>query len=363
MHDPARRDGIARPYHACVPRPLLIFTDERMMLHDPGADHPEQPARLRAAVAALRNTGLPLRWHAPAPAPVEAILALHDRAYVDRILGLRGRSAQLDPDTALSPGSIDAALLAAGAAIDAVKAVCTPGAETTAAVALVRPPGHHAERGCAMGFCLFDNIAIAADHAIRSLGLERVLIVDWDVHHGNATQHLFEERNDVLFVSLHQFPFWPGTGGPGEIGIGPGEHFTLNIPLPEGCGDAEYVHCFRALVEPVARQFMPQLVLISAGFDAHRRDPLAGMRVTEAGFSAMCASMRGIADRCADGKIALVLEGGYDLEALGASVAACARVLTADVPAVPDIGTPHPAIDELVGRLRALHAPRWRFNE
>jgi acetoin utilization deacetylase AcuC-like enzyme len=182
--------------------------------------------------------------------------------------------------------------------------------------AFVRPPGHHAERRRAMGFCLFNNVAIGAAYLRRRYKLDRVLIMDWDVHHGNGTQHLFENDPQVLYISTHQFPFYPGTGAVNEVGSAEGEGFTVNLPFPAGFGDAEYVDAFHQVIEPIAEQYRPQFVLISAGFDPHVRDPLAGMTVTEAGFAAMARSLIGVASKTAAGRCVAVLEGGYDLRAI-----------------------------------------------
>ena len=198
-----------------------------------------------------------------------------------------------------------------------------------ATLALVRPPGHHAERDRAMGFCLFNNVAVAAAHA-RSLGAERVAIVDYDVHHGNGTQHIFEGDPSVLYVSLHQFPYYPGTGAADEIGAGAGAGFTVNLPLEAGATDEDYRLVFADVVLPVLRQFKPDLVLVSAGFDAHERDPLAGMRLTTGAFAAMTMELRQVAEECCGGRIVAVTEGGYDLQALGASLDAVVRVLADD---------------------------------
>src|SRR3954468_1430108 len=269
----------------------LLITGEGMLAHDPGPGHPERPERLLAILANLRARPIPgTRWAPPTPAPREALERVHTRAYVDSILRLRGQSADLDPDTSVSPGSVDAALLAAGSAIDAVDAVMTGPAAS--AFALVRPPGHHAEPARAMGFCFFNNIAIAAAHARARHGCRRVLIIDWDVHHGNGTQAAFYSDSSVLFVSFHQFPLYPGTGAPRELGPGPGLGYTINLPMPAGMGDGDYAAIFDLVVSPIADACAPDLVLVSAGFDAHRADPLGEMRLTELGFRHLCAAAR-----------------------------------------------------------------------
>ncbi len=337
-------------------RDILLLFDPAMMDHDPGPGHPERPPRLEAIRRRLVASPVPgARWASAEPAERPAIERIHEPGYVQRLESLRGRIATFDQDTAVSAGSLPAAYLAAGAAIGAAEAVAAGVARR--AFALVRPPGHHAEAGTAMGFCLFNNVAVAAAHARAALGLERILIVDWDVHDGNGTQHLFEERNDVLYFSTHRFPFYPGTGAAEEIGLGAGEGFTVNVPLPAGFGDAEHLAIFERILVPVADRYRPDLILVSAGFDSHRDDPLGDMTMTEAGFAALCAVVCGLADRHCGGRLALVLEGGYDLHALAASVHACAEVLAgAAAPAVQRPG--HTRADAIIERVRRIHGVR-----
>ena len=234
----------------------------------------------------------------------------------------------LDPDTFTSPRTWDAARMAAGAAVSAVDHVLDKGAGSRA-FALVRPPGHHAEHGRAMGFCFFNSIAIAAAHA-RARGLSRVAIVDFDVHHGNGTQWSFYDDPAVLFVSSHQYPYYPGTGAANDIGQGAGTGFTLNLPLSAGATDADYELAFMRLALPVVRQFRPELVLVSAGFDAHMDDPLAGMRLTSAYFGRLMRAIADVADATAQGRLVAVTEGGYDLVGLATSLRAAISALTAD---------------------------------
>lgn len=308
---------------------VALFTDRRMEGHDAGEGHPERPERLRALLDSLEASPVPGTELRAAPLATRAQLQrVHWASYLDLVQSARGEYAEFDPDTLTGPDSVQAAELAAGAAIAAVESACagTPG------FALVRPPGHHAERGRAMGFCLYNNVAVAAEHARAALGIERVLIVDWDVHHGNGTQHHFEDRPDVLFFSTHRAPFYPGSGAASEQGRGEGRGATINAPLPEGAGDGDLAASFAELLLPAAERFRPQLVLVSAGFDAHRRDPLGGFACTEEGFAHLTGVVMDIARRHADGRIALTLEGGYDLDALSASVRACLQVLCGAAP-------------------------------
>jgi len=256
---------------------------------------------------------------APRLAEEAEIERVHDRMHVRAIAASEGRACtRYDPDTAASARSFEAAKLAAGASIDLADAILD-GAVNNGFAAL-RPPGHHAERDRPMGFCLFNNVAIAARHLCVERGLERVLVLDWDVHHGNGTQHTFYGDPSVMYVSLHQYPFYPGTGSADEIGAGDGVGFTVNVPMPAGCGDATYRAAFRDLILPIARSFDPQFVLVSAGFDAHRDDPLASMALSAEAFGDMTDALVALADECCDGRIMCLLEGGYSLEALRDSV-------------------------------------------
>lgn len=345
-------------------REVLLLSDDRMVGHDPGIGHPERPDRLRAILNDLRSRPISgARLVQPRAAARAAIKRVHSSEHVDQIDTLRGRKVMLDADTATSPASVDAAYLAASAAIDAVEFVCKdsePRGKTDAArhaFALVRPPGHHAERDRAMGFCLFNNIAIAAAHAIAELGCRRVLIVDWDVHHGNGTQHAFEHRRDVLVFNTHQQRLFPNTGDLHEVGVGDGLGFTVNCPLPPGVNDATYRLIFERLLVPIADSYQPDLVLVSAGFDSHRDDPLGGMMLTSSGFANLCATVRDIADRHASGRMALMLEGGYHLGALVQSVRACVEILTGQSP--PALGQSTKVDSRTVDDLCKFHRRYW----
>jgi acetoin utilization deacetylase AcuC-like enzyme len=336
--------------------PTLLLTDPLFLKHDPGPRHPESPARLRSILSVLARAPVEgTQVGQPRSATQEELASVHTPELRKYLLGLAGESADIDPDTHASPDSYDAAVLAAGAAVQAVEAVMAGRARN--AFALVRPPGHHAEPGKAMGFCLFNNVAIAAE-AARKHGAERVLILDWDVHHGNGTQAAFWERRDVLYQSVHQYPYYPGTGAPHEVGVGEGLGFTVNCGIPGGATDADYKAVFEDLFLPIAQEFRPQLVLVSAGFDPHRSDPIGGMMITERGFAAMCAAMRSFAESTCEGKLVLLLEGGYSLEGLSESVHACVEVLAGRGDSFPSGATTSDAMHALAESREALK-PYW----
>jgi acetoin utilization deacetylase AcuC-like enzyme len=302
-------------------RPISFISHPYYLKHETGRRHPEDPARLMAILRHLETTGMlaQLVQAEPREPSLDWLALAHTPEYISTVeAACTGGVKALDPDTSISPDSYRAALRAVGGALWAIDQV-VEGHTVNAFVAL-RPPGHHAERERAMGFCLFNNIAIAARYAQKRYGLKRVLIVDWDVHHGNGTQHTFEDDPSVLFFSTHQFPFYPGTGRTSERGTGAGVGYTLNVPLAVGCGDGEYREVFEKILYPAAQAFKPELVLVSAGFDAHRDDPLAGMNVTEDGYAQMTSIVRDIAERYSEGRLVSLLEGGYNLEALARSV-------------------------------------------
>ncbi|HYO59614.1 histone deacetylase [Archangium sp.] len=306
----------------------LLLTDPLFLRHDPGPEHPERPERLARILDVLESEPISgTERRIPRPATEEEIAAVHTPRLREYLRGLRGRHEAIDPDTLTSPDSYDAAVLAAGASVQAVEEVLAGRARN--AFALVRPPGHHAEPDRAMGFCLFNNMAIAAE-AARRQGAERVLILDWDVHHGNGTQAAFWTRRDVLYMSVHQYPYYPQTGAPFEVGEGPGAGYTINCGVPGGATDADYGAFYQDLFLPVAQAYEPDLVLVSAGFDAHRKDPIGGMVLTERGFAAMCTALGDIAESACGGRLVLLLEGGYSLEGLSQSVHACVEVMAGE---------------------------------
>lgn len=290
---------------------VLIFSP-RFEEHTTPPGHPERPERARVfANVAARWQEKGLQVAEPRAATREELARVHDIAYVDGIAATAGRAVMLDPDTFTSPESYEIALLAAGAAVQAMEHALD---RREGAFALVRPPGHHAEQTRAMGFCLFNNIAVAAAAAIAR-GLSRVAIVDIDVHHGNGTQWMFYDDPRVLYVSTHQFPFYPGTGAADEVGRGPGKGYTMNVPLAAGATDAVYDAAYKTIAGRLD-EFAPELLLVSAGYDAHADDPLASMRVSTEGYATIVRHVKGVADRHCP--IALVTEGGYDLDALAA---------------------------------------------
>ena len=333
-------------------RPPWLRHDAHLAHDVPG--HPERPARIRALEAEMSAHDWFGCERVEAPrADLSLIDAVHAEPFVTALQEMCARGGgRIDADTVALEGTYEAALRAAGGAAALVDALLGEGART--GVSALRPPGHHAETARAMGFCFFDNVAVAARRARDAHGAERVLVLDWDVHHGNGTNEIFHADPGVLFVSIHESPLYPGTGPASDVGSGPGEGYTVNLPVPAGTGDAGY----RSLVEHVTgaliADWRPQLVLLSAGFDAHRDDPLAGCRVSEAGYAGMTASIRRAADEVG-APLGLVLEGGYDLGALSRSMAALMPVLVAEQTPAPEDLPVHP----LAARALARLAPYW----
>ncbi len=318
-----------------MPRPVYL-SHPASLAHDTGS-HPERAARITAIEAELaRHDWLGMERVEAPRVEAQTLTAIHPVRYVRGIeeLCLRG-GGSIDADTFVVEASYEAALRAAGGAVRLVDLLC--GGEASTGISALRPPGHHAEPSRAMGFCLFDNVAVAARHALDAHGLERVLILDWDVHHGNGTNAAFHATPEVLFVSLHEWPLYPGTGAAADVGSGEGTGYTVNLPVAAGAGDALYASLLEHVVTPLARAYAPRLVLISAGFDAHRDDPLADVELTEDGFAALTGIVRRLAAEL-EAPVGAVLEGGYDLRALAASTAAMLRVLTAaDPPPRPEV--------------------------
>jgi len=338
---------------------MAVLEDPRYREHAGPQGHPERPERLAAVGAAIAARAEPLVRTVPRPADDAELLRVHDAAHLARLAAATPRAPlQLDADTYFGPRSLEVARLAAGGLIDLARAVVRR--EVDSGLAAVRPPGHHAEAGRAMGFCLFNNVAVAARALQVEEGLERVLVLDWDVHHGNGTQHAFESDPSVLYVSTHQFPYYPGTGDFDEAGLDAGFGTTVNVPMPAGCGDAEYVGVMQRVVAPAARWFRPDAILVSCGFDAHRDDPLAAMEVSQEGFLALATIVRCLADELCGGRLVFALEGGYAASGLAEGTAAVLEAALRPTPyAVAPVEMPAGSVlRQLVDAASAVHRRR-----
>jgi acetoin utilization deacetylase AcuC-like enzyme len=340
-----------------------IVNDSRYAGHCMGADEPECPERLAVLQALLQEDewsgclqDIPARM-----AQKEELQRVHSPAYIERLEATSGQERiDLDEDTRTSPLSHEVALLAAGGLCRAIEQVHLGRVDN--AFALIRPPGHHAERSAAGGFCLYNNVAIGARYAQRQLGLARMLVVDWDLHHGNGTQHCFEDDPSVLFISTHRAFTYPHTGMLREIGKAAGKGYTVNIPLLPGCGDGEYVALFETLIKPIALEFQPDFILVSAGFDIHFNDPLGGMRVTPDGFAGMTRVLLDTAMACCKGKLVMALEGGYDLEGLRDSMREVLKEMTGrrttDIRRIR-VSADSQKVDYVIWRVKRMHQKYW----
>lgn len=310
-------------------KPLGFVYHEDFLKHDTGPGHPERPDRLKAIVARLNQSDIfqNIRQLRPVPASPDWIQKVHPISYIQTIERrcLAGETLLDSGDTHVCKESYGIALLAAGGVLRAIDEVMA--GNSTRIFCAVRPPGHHAETETVMGFCLFNNVAIGARYAQHKYAIGRIAILDWDVHHGNGTQEIFWRDPSVLYISTHQYPLWPGTGASNEIGEGAGEGFTLNCPMRPGSGEAEFIDAFENRILPALHKFRPELLIISAGFDAHAADPLANISLTEGSFAKFTQFASEIATKYCNGRIVSVLEGGYDLDALARSVEAHLKAL------------------------------------
>ncbi|MBW1838949.1 MAG: histone deacetylase [Deltaproteobacteria bacterium] len=343
-----------------------IVRDNMFLEHKTGIHHIEIPQRLEVVYDMLDSEGMmerlitvPVRF-----ASLEEIEMVHTPAYIEKIMDTAGEPLRyLDPDTVTSEKSCQAAFLAAGSLLEAVKAVLN--GELDNAFALIRPAGHHAERDRQMGFCLFNNEAIGAEYARRHYDLNRILIVDWDVHHPNGTQHIFEKTNEVLVFSTHRFPFFPGTGDVNEIGLEDGKGYTINVPLSTQKTDSDFNEIYQKLLVPVALEFKPQLIIISCGFDTHYDDPIGGMQATDYGFACLTQMMIEIAEKTCGGKIVVALEGGYDLAAMRSSTKAVLEALLDDIPEskkgkIADCSGDSSSVSDIIQKVKEVNKPYWK---
>jgi acetoin utilization deacetylase AcuC-like enzyme len=343
-----------------------IVRDESYLDHRPGEFHPESHRRLETVYDMLEDSDM-IGNHPDVPVretTQEELLYIHSQDYINTVAATAGKPyGYLDGDTQTSAGSYKAALRAAGGLLNAIKMVND--GELDNAFALVRPPGHHAERNRGMGFCLFNNVAIGAVYAQKDLGLKKILIADWDLHHGNSTQHCFEDDPSILYFSTHQYPYYPGSGSFQEVGRGKGEGYTVNVPLSTGYGDAEYVAIYQQILKTIALQFNPDLVLASVGFDIYMKDPLGGMSVSPDGFAGLTRILMDIASEACDGKLVLTLEGGYNLEGLRDSVKAVLKELRGE----STIGDRdwsgqenHRILDPVLEKARSIQGKYWKLD-
>jgi acetoin utilization deacetylase AcuC-like enzyme len=337
----------------------LLVDDPLFLQHEARGSHPERPERLLAARRAVERCRAHVDWESLVARDAEPneLARVHTAAYLDALGQSAGHWAMLDADTFVCPASVAAARRAAGASVVLVDALLD--GKAAWGLATVRPPGHHARPDAAMGFCLLNNVAVAAAHA-RARGLSRVLVLDWDVHHGNGTQEAFYADPAVLYVSLHQSPYYPGTGANDELGRSDGRGYTVNVPLSAGAGDAAYHAAFERLVCPVLEQYRPELTLISAGFDAHARDPLGGMTLSDAGYARLTRAI--LAALPSQQPIGLVLEGGYDLSGLESALSATIEALSGVEHNAPPLEELTPSHERDLERAEHALRPHWHLG-
>ena len=347
---------------------VVIFYDPIFEDHETGYGHPERPERLPAALEMMRETGLipQVEVVTPRPTSPEIISMVHTEDYVEKVRKMAEvGGGHLDMDTTLSSDSYAAALKAAGALVDSVEG--SMGGKFKRAFCLVRPPGHHALPSRGMGFCLFNNVAIAAQYALENSGVEKVMIVDWDAHHGNGTQDIFYRDNRVLYVSLHQYPHYPGTGWVTEIGTSLGEGLTVNVPFPAGTGEEQYLEAFDRLILPLGRKFGPDLLMISAGYDGHHRDLLCSMKLVAGSYAKMTRRLMELAEGLCEGRVVATLEGGYNLQGQARSIArTVAEFAGINLDRMPDEEDPEPSTyvekaKTVIQEATDLHKPFWKL--
>ena len=343
-----------------------IVEDVRYMNHRADGYHPESHQRLEVVYHMLKDSDMKGKYSAipPRAAHQEELELIHVPSYIRSVAATAGRPmTMLDPDTYACDQSYETAKLAAGGTLAAVEKVI--GGEVENAFCFIRPPGHHAEANRAMGFCLFNNVAIAAAFAIQTNKVRKAMIIDWDLHHGNGTQHSFYDRADVLYFSTHQYPYYPGTGAIRETGEKEGKGFTVNVPLPSGPGDSEYMYIFEEILEPIALAYKPDLIFVSAGFDIYYRDPLGGMQVTPEGFANLARIILDFARATCNGRVIFVLEGGYHLEGLRDSAKEVLKTMKGEVLAMgrkEDLRQKlnSPIIAPIVKKVKETHQPFWK---
>jgi len=336
-----------------------VVKDARYLDHNPGSWHPESPQRLKVIYRYIEEREISVLYKEIPPryASEEEISLIHTSQYIHSIASTEGKEVALDPDTVASPQSYQTACLAVGGGLNLIKTICDK--EVNNGFALIRPPGHHAEKNKAMGFCLFNNIAIGAAYIHKKRLGKKILIVDWDVHHGNGTQHAFYNSSDVLYFSIHQYPHYPLTGRIEEIGEGKGKGFTVNVPLSPGYGDEDYIYLFLHLLYPIALKFKPDFILVSAGFDPYIEDSLGGMRVTVNGFASMAQILRDLAAQVCDLRLAMFLEGGYHLEGMAKSVVAIIKVLSGEQMTLPELNHYQPSTE--ITHIIEWHKGIWKI--
>ncbi len=337
-----------------------VIKDPRFLDHVTRYGHPECPQRLENIYAALEQEDVKHLYQSAGPreASVEEIMLNHAESYIQTIKNTAGRDfVTLDPDTNTSAGSWQASVLAAGAVLKGLEMILDRKAANCAA--LVRPPGHHAERARAMGFCLFNNIAIGARYLMEKRGIKRILVVDWDIHHGNGTQNAFYDTPEVLYFSTHQYPYFPGTGAAKEVGMGSGEGYTVNVPLHGGQGTGDYLYLFSRILQPIAEEYKPEFILVSAGYDIYERDPLGTMDVSAQGFGDLTAFMKSLADRLCGGRLLLSLEGGYHLQGIADSVTHTVHALAGDRQLCSDIRPHADGTARILSQSQKIHSQFW----